>query len=204
MARKKEAEKPENHERWLVSWADFMTLMFALFVTLYSNAIGASASSATQAKMEQLSESIKAAFEKMGIFDEGTGYSPLSTGVGPGKEPLWISQPTIVNLPSPPPQGPSTDFPMPGMAKIEPIVETRSDEAIAESDAELFNELRNQLGAELSEGKIQMRPTSAASPSPWEKRSFSPPVPTSCNPRPFRSSTASPKNSSKSTNPVWP
>jgi len=158
MARKKEAEKPENHERWLVSWADFMTLMFALFVTLYSNALGASASSATQAKMEQLSESIKSAFEKMGIFDEGTGHSPLNSGIGPGKEPIWISQPTIVNLPSPPPQGPSTDFPMPGMAKIEPMMETKPDNAIAESDAELFNELRNQLGAELSEGKIQMRP----------------------------------------------
>ncbi len=158
MARKKEAEKPENHERWLVSFADFMTLMFALFVTLYSNALGASSSTATQAKMEQLSESIKAAFEKMGVFDEGTGYSPLSTGIGPGKEPLWISQPTIVNLPSPPPQGPSTDFPMPGMAPIEPLVETRDDNSISASDAELFDELRNQLGAELSDGKIQMHP----------------------------------------------
>ena len=27
-------EEHENHERWLVSYADFMTLLFALFVVL--------------------------------------------------------------------------------------------------------------------------------------------------------------------------
>ncbi|MFH0810334.1 MAG: flagellar motor protein MotB [Pseudomonadota bacterium] len=36
MARKKKVEKPENHERWLVSYADFITLLFAFFVTMYS------------------------------------------------------------------------------------------------------------------------------------------------------------------------
>lgn len=36
MARKKKAEEHENHERWLVSYADFITLLFAFFVVLYS------------------------------------------------------------------------------------------------------------------------------------------------------------------------
>jgi len=37
MARKREsAEEPENHERWLVSYADFVTLLFAFFVVMYS------------------------------------------------------------------------------------------------------------------------------------------------------------------------
>ena len=36
MARKKAPEKPANHERWLVSYADFITLLFAVFVTLYA------------------------------------------------------------------------------------------------------------------------------------------------------------------------
>ncbi|MCZ2108314.1 MAG: flagellar motor protein MotB, partial [Dehalococcoidia bacterium] len=31
-----EAEKPENHERWIVSYADMLTLLFALFVVLYA------------------------------------------------------------------------------------------------------------------------------------------------------------------------
>lgn len=36
MARKKSPEKPPNHERWLVSYGDFITLLFAVFVTLYA------------------------------------------------------------------------------------------------------------------------------------------------------------------------
>ena len=36
MARKKPAEEHENLERWLVSYADFMTLLFATFVVLYA------------------------------------------------------------------------------------------------------------------------------------------------------------------------
>ncbi|AKH20181.1 flagellar motor protein MotD [Sedimenticola thiotaurini] len=36
MARRRRQEEPENHERWLVSYADFITLLFAFFVVMYS------------------------------------------------------------------------------------------------------------------------------------------------------------------------
>ena len=56
MARKKRTEEHENHERWLVSYADFITLLFAFFVVMYS------ISSINEGKYRVLSDSIIAAF----------------------------------------------------------------------------------------------------------------------------------------------
>ncbi|MDB5948789.1 MAG: flagellar motor protein MotD, partial [Massilia sp.] len=36
MARKKFDETTDNHERWLISYADFITLLFAFFVVMYA------------------------------------------------------------------------------------------------------------------------------------------------------------------------
>jgi chemotaxis protein MotB len=36
MARKPYQGEPENHERWLISYADFITLLFAFFVVMYA------------------------------------------------------------------------------------------------------------------------------------------------------------------------
>ena len=36
---KKKPPEHENPERWMVSYADFMTLLFALFVVLYAFAM---------------------------------------------------------------------------------------------------------------------------------------------------------------------
>jgi len=35
-ARRKFDDEPENHERWLISYADFITLLFAFFVVMYA------------------------------------------------------------------------------------------------------------------------------------------------------------------------
>ena len=36
MARKKKHPEHVNHERWLVSYADFITLLFAFFVVMFA------------------------------------------------------------------------------------------------------------------------------------------------------------------------
>ncbi len=56
MARKKKAEEHQNHERWLVSYADFITLLFAFFTTMYA------LSSVNEGKYRVLSESLSTAF----------------------------------------------------------------------------------------------------------------------------------------------
>ncbi|HNY39013.1 MAG TPA: flagellar motor protein MotB [Bryobacteraceae bacterium] len=55
MARRKREPDHENHERWLVSYADFMTLLFAFFVMLYAN------SNMNKAMAQQISESFRQA-----------------------------------------------------------------------------------------------------------------------------------------------
>jgi chemotaxis protein MotB len=56
MARKPKHEEHENHERWLISYADFITLLFAFFVVMYS------VSSVNEGKYRVLSDSLVAAF----------------------------------------------------------------------------------------------------------------------------------------------
>ena len=57
MARKKKPEEHENHERWLVSYADFITLLFAFFVVMYS------LSSVNEGKYRVLSDAMISAFK---------------------------------------------------------------------------------------------------------------------------------------------
>lgn len=51
--RKHKHEEHENHERWLVSYADFITLLFAFFVVMYAT------STANEGKQKDFEESIK-------------------------------------------------------------------------------------------------------------------------------------------------
>lgn len=57
MARRKKHEEHENHERWLVSYADFITLLFAVFVVLFAM------SKLDITKATALAESLQAAFD---------------------------------------------------------------------------------------------------------------------------------------------
>jgi len=76
---KKKHEEHENHERWLVSYADFITLLFAFFVVMYS------ISSVNEGKFRSVSDSIKAALNPI--------VSPASTSM-----PFTIGQNKAVKI----------------------------------------------------------------------------------------------------------
>lgn len=80
MARKRRPEEPENHERWLVSYADFITLLFAFFVVMYA------ISSVNEGKYKVLSNSLTNAFKNVTAVDGGKplvvlqGSPPIAPG----------------------------------------------------------------------------------------------------------------------------
>jgi chemotaxis protein MotB len=69
MARRRPPEEHENHERWLVSYADFITLLFAFFVVMYS------ISSINEGKYKVLSQAL------IGVFnDADRSLKPIPIG----------------------------------------------------------------------------------------------------------------------------
>lgn len=77
-----------NHERWLVSYADFITLLFAFFVVLYAFA------KADEAKQVEVSAAISAAFQSLGLFPGAalhpTRHSKPDAGANPKAPPMNI------------------------------------------------------------------------------------------------------------------
>src|SRR5438128_11927316 len=70
MARRKYFEEShENHERWLISYADFITLLFAFFVVMYAVSV------VNVGKYKVLSDALGNAFG---------GRGAASTSVAPG------------------------------------------------------------------------------------------------------------------------
>ena len=102
MARKKEEAGHPNHERWLVSYADFITLLFAFFVVMFAS------SQTDKSKAQQVSESVKAAIDRGGVSaavreilggtveDRGKGNAQMK---GPGGSQLKRPpDPSVVEL----------------------------------------------------------------------------------------------------------
>jgi chemotaxis protein MotB len=72
MSRRKRHGGHANHERWLVSYADFITLLFAFFVVLYSS------SQVDKKKVGKLAMAIQVAFQEMGVFEASTTQVPIN------------------------------------------------------------------------------------------------------------------------------
>ncbi len=88
MPRKRRHEEHENHERWLVSYADFITLLFAFFVVMYST------SSVNEGKYRVLSDSLTGAFSS-----RDRSFEPIQMGQLSG--PAASGEPSPVVSPVP-------------------------------------------------------------------------------------------------------
>ena len=73
MSRRQRPPLHANHDRWLVSYADFITLLFAFFVVLYSS------SQVDQRKVGKLALAIQVAFQELGVFPASTSAVPLNS-----------------------------------------------------------------------------------------------------------------------------
>jgi len=82
--RRHKEEEHENHERWLVSYADFITLLFAFFVVMYA------LSSINEGKYRVMSDSISSAFRNVPILSTA-GQVGINPGTG---QPMAVAIPT--------------------------------------------------------------------------------------------------------------
>src|ERR1035438_8501644 len=99
MARKAARQDHVNHDRWLVSYADFITLMFAFFVVMFAT------SQTDKARAQQVSDSVKSALDKGGVAsavreilggtvdEKGKGNAQMK---GPGGSEKATTPPAVV------------------------------------------------------------------------------------------------------------
>ncbi len=135
MSRKKKHKAHVNHERWLVSYADFITLLFAFFVVLYAS------SQADKKKAAQVAASIKGAFQTLGVF---TGSATEGIGV-PGSP--GVPRPELTDAP---------------IKLVKVASATDNNAALAGFGVnvdELRHQLESALGDEIRKHEIQMRVT---------------------------------------------
>lgn len=92
--RTQEHEEPENHERWLVSYADFITLLFAFFVVMYAT------SSNNQEKQKSFEQSVRTNL-KLSV----SGGAGQGTGANEGNMGGEIAGETLIQLDGFPPRG---------------------------------------------------------------------------------------------------
>jgi len=94
MARRKKVQMHNNRDRWLVSYADFITLLFAFFVVMYS------ISSVNDGKYRVLSDSLEATFTPPKKSLDPIQFGEISRGQGQKTaEHLSVNRPeTLIEL----------------------------------------------------------------------------------------------------------
>ncbi len=98
MAIHQEPEKPPNHERWVISYADFTTLLLATFVVMYA------VSSINSSKFQEMAEAFSTAFIGRTISVQASGMAaaekaPFDFMPSPVHVPIITREMEIKNLP---------------------------------------------------------------------------------------------------------
>src|SRR5690242_2310474 len=130
--RRREMHAHENHERWLVSYADFITLLFAFFVVMFAS------TQSDKNKAKAVSDSVREALE------HGQFSTAISTVLGRGKHEAKKApvtklptdqrdNPPPPKLPDPPPNSHPADL------------------------VKSLTTLQEGLSAELKNGKLQVK-----------------------------------------------
>jgi len=89
--RKRPLADANNHDRWMVSYADFITLLFAFFVVMYS------ISSVNEGKYKTLSDSLDEAFSSK--EQQGNEIVPISIGTLPTTiQPIPLENPATMEV----------------------------------------------------------------------------------------------------------
>jgi chemotaxis protein MotB len=134
MARKRRKEEHQNHERWLVSYADLITLMFAFFVVMYS------LSSVNEGKYRILAASLEAAFR------------------GPTKSLQPIQQGDIARSPVEAPAGLRTSPAVLDLAFIfEAMKKQDYYEKLRKKIKKIAGQLEKAMAPLIDEGKVSVR-----------------------------------------------
>jgi chemotaxis protein MotB len=120
----------ENEERWLLTYADMLTLMFALFMVLYS------ISSVNISKYESLQQSLKAAFS-------GSILSGGKAIMQSGSESTKAHTPATAEVPSIVPLTPS--IPKPTDTSAQQISKAMLSASGAKAEQASFTKLQRQL-----------------------------------------------------------
>jgi chemotaxis protein MotB len=97
MSKKKHPEHV-NHERWLVSYADFITLLFAFFVVLFASG------QSDKKKQTQMAAALQAAFSPAAVFEQHSKKPPLTDSGGSAATSALIPPPVpVTERPATPP-----------------------------------------------------------------------------------------------------
>jgi chemotaxis protein MotB len=93
-----EPEKPPNHERWIISYADFTTLLLATFVVMYA------VSTINSSKFQQMAESFSTAFIGRTTHVQDSGFAaaqraPFTAMPNPVQLPIITREQMVKNLP---------------------------------------------------------------------------------------------------------